>query len=135
MLNQLVLPMLCHWFNTLSPALGTLVSLQILEFFWPRLHWVSAGILSLPLEKGGHSLLYICSQVHGLHLQALHSLLYSASRPFWGMFVHSSLHRLQGSDKTGSSFISTPVGSPPRPLGGAILLPGPPEHLEASFHD
>ncbi|CAM5120259.1 unnamed protein product [Natator depressus] len=46
-LNQLVLSMLWHRLNTLSPAPRILARLQrmALEFFWPGLHWVSAGAL------------------------------------------------------------------------------------------
>ncbi|CAM4698994.1 unnamed protein product [Lepidochelys kempii] len=79
-LNHLVLSMLCYWLNTLVPAPGFLAKLQkaILEFFWPRMHWVSAGVLRLPLEEGGQGLKCLRTQVHVFHLQALQRLLYGA---------------------------------------------------------
>ncbi|CAM4589543.1 unnamed protein product [Caretta caretta] len=56
--NQLVLFVLWHRLNTLSSAPGILAQLQrlALEFFWPGLHWISTGVLSLPLEEGGQDL-------------------------------------------------------------------------------
>ncbi|CAM4565211.1 unnamed protein product [Lepidochelys olivacea] len=82
-LNQLVLSLLWHWLNTLSPVPGILARLHrtALEFFWPGLHWVSAGVLSLPLEKGGQDLVCLRSQVHVFRLQALQRLLCGAGTP------------------------------------------------------
>lgn len=91
MLNRLVLPMLRHWLNTLSPAPGILAWLQrlALEFFGPGLHWVSMGVLSLPLEEVGQDLAYLRSQVHVFWHQALRRLLGSAGSVAF-------LHRLCG---------------------------------------
>ncbi|CAM5171732.1 unnamed protein product [Natator depressus] len=62
-LNLLVLSMLWDRLNTLSPAPGILTRLQrmALDFFWPGLHWVFVGVLSLPLEEGGQGLVCLRS--------------------------------------------------------------------------
>ncbi|KAG6924952.1 hypothetical protein G0U57_016041, partial [Chelydra serpentina] len=72
-LNQLVLSMLWYRLNTLVPAPDFLANLRklILEFFWSGLHWVSAGVLHLPLEEGGQGLKCLCTQVHVFCLQTL----------------------------------------------------------------
>ncbi|KAG6937225.1 hypothetical protein G0U57_010214, partial [Chelydra serpentina] len=76
-INQLVLSMLWYRLNTLVPAPGFLANLRtsILEFFWSGLHWVSAGVLHLPLEEGRQGLKCPHTQVHVFHLQALQRLL------------------------------------------------------------
>ncbi|CAM4581972.1 unnamed protein product [Caretta caretta] len=95
-LNQLFLSMVWHWLNTLSPAPGILAQLRrtALEFFWPGLHWVSAGVLSLPLEEGGQGLVCLHSQVHIFCLQALQRLLYGAGSQAWSTLAHAFLCRL-----------------------------------------
>ncbi|CAM5096506.1 unnamed protein product [Natator depressus] len=67
-----------------------------LEFFWPGLHWVSAGVLSLPLEEGGHGLVCLRSQVHVFCLQALQRLLYGAGSLAWSTLAHAFLRCLRG---------------------------------------
>ncbi|CAM5108801.1 unnamed protein product [Natator depressus] len=97
-LDQLVLPMLWHRLNTLVPAPGFLANLWtlVLEFFWPGLHWVSAGVLHLPLEEGGQGLKCLRTQVHVFSLQGLQRLLYGAGSPAWSVLVHTFLHRFRG---------------------------------------
>ncbi|CAM4598398.1 unnamed protein product [Lepidochelys olivacea] len=90
--------MLWHCHNTLSLAPRILARLQrmAVEFFWPELHWVSSGVLSLPLEEGRQGLVCLCSQVHVFRLQALQRLLFGAGSPAWSTLVHAFLRRLQG---------------------------------------
>ncbi|CAM5159861.1 unnamed protein product [Natator depressus] len=99
-LNQLVLSMLWHWLNTLVlvPAPGFLANLRtsILELFWPELHWVSAGVLHLPLEEGRQGLKCLRTQVQVFHLQALQRLLYGAGSPVWSILAHTFLHHFLG---------------------------------------
>ncbi|KAG6940167.1 hypothetical protein G0U57_019872, partial [Chelydra serpentina] len=94
----LVLSMLWYRLNTLVPAPGFLADLQtaILEFFWPGLHWVSAGVLHLPLEEGGQGLKCLHTQVRVFRLQALQRLLYGAGSPAWSVLAHAFLHRFRG---------------------------------------
>ncbi|CAM5104746.1 unnamed protein product [Natator depressus] len=95
-LNQLVLSMLWYRLNTLVPAPDFLANLRklILEFFWSGLHWVSAGVLHLPLEEGGQGLKCLRTQVHVFPLQALQRLLYGAGSPAWSILAHAFLRRL-----------------------------------------
>ncbi|CAM4552755.1 unnamed protein product, partial [Caretta caretta] len=94
-LNQLVLSMLWYRLNTLVPAPDFLANLQklILEFFWSGLHWVSAGVLYLPLEEGGQGLKCLRTQVHIFRLQALQRLLYGAGSLAWSILAHAFLLR------------------------------------------
>ncbi|CAM5120777.1 unnamed protein product, partial [Eretmochelys imbricata] len=64
-----------------------------LEFVWPGLHWVSAGVLRLPLEEGGQGQGQVClrSQVHVFHPQALQRLLHGAGSLARSMVAHAFL--------------------------------------------
>ncbi|CAM4720332.1 unnamed protein product [Lepidochelys kempii] len=90
--------MLWYRLNILVPALSFLANLQtaILEFFWPGVHWVSAGVLHLPLEEGGQGLKCLCTQVQVFHLQALQRLLYGTGSVAWRVLAHAFLHRFRG---------------------------------------
>ncbi|CAM4554375.1 unnamed protein product [Caretta caretta] len=70
--------------------------LGVLEFFWPGLHWFSAGVLHLPLEEGGQGLKCLHTQVHVFRLQALKRLLYGAGSPPWSVLAHAFLRRFRG---------------------------------------
>ncbi|CAM4571610.1 unnamed protein product [Lepidochelys olivacea] len=89
--------MLWSRLNTLVPAPGFLANLRtsILEFFRSGLHWVSAGVLHLPLEEGGLGLKCLQAQVHVFRLQALQRLLYGAGSPAWSILAHAFLCRFQ----------------------------------------
>ncbi|CAM4431986.1 unnamed protein product [Lepidochelys olivacea] len=107
-LNQLVLFMLGHLLNTLVPALGFLDDIQklVLEFFWPGLHWVSAGALHLPLEEGGQGLTCLRTQVHVFHLRPCRDPSMVQVVRLGALWRIPSCATSKGSHMTCSSFIS-----------------------------
>lgn len=82
--------------NTLVPTPCFLAFLQktVLELFWPGLHWVSAGVLSLHLKEGGQGLFCLRTQIHFFCFHALHRFPYGAGNLAWSTLTHAFLHHL-----------------------------------------
>ncbi len=99
MINQLVASMLWHRLTVLSPPPEFVARVQrkLTDFFWAGKHWVSAGVLSLPLAEGGQGLVCIRTQVHTFRLQTLQRYLYADPAPQWcalASLLLRQLHRL-----------------------------------------
>ena len=85
-INQLVASMLWYRLATLVPPSIFVTALQkkLVDFFWGnRKHWVSAAVLSLPLEEGGQSLVCVRTQVAALRLRTLRRYMYVENPPRW----------------------------------------------------
>ena len=85
-INQLVASMLWYRLATLVPPsiFVTAIQKKLVDFFWGnRKHWISAAVLSLPLEEGGQSLVCVRTQVAALRLRTLRRYMYVENPPRW----------------------------------------------------
>lgn len=82
-INNLVASVLWHWLICLDPPSSGLLSQlhsKLINFFWDSLHWVPQGVLCLPREEGGQSLVHLVNRTATFRIQFLQKVFDWANR-------------------------------------------------------
>uniref|UniRef100_A0A8P4KAC5 Reverse transcriptase domain-containing protein n=1 Tax=Dicentrarchus labrax TaxID=13489 RepID=A0A8P4KAC5_DICLA len=95
-LNNLVASMLWHRLACLDPPTGLIAQIQvnIVNFFWNKLHWIPQSVLFLSRDEGGQGLVHLASRTATFRLQFIQKYLTGPEDLVWRDVASCILRRV-----------------------------------------